>query len=435
MGDRKDRENGGLPAEDLDEELNRIRDAFLEEMSAAKQAAQEGEPEQPENNAAETEEFTSLRQTAPEQMPEAAPPGRESKVGWRAVVLAVIAVLVALVGAADFLIGVPSFVSVLQAEQFVKEKKLHSALDAYYAASQNSSAAAARRTVLGQARLYRDMGYVENAQSLIQQYYTTDELEKFPNRALRELAQELDAVTDTIAAVEEVFSEYSDLEDGDLPYAELIDKIDALKDAEGASYDGAILEYYKYMLASMTEQESAVRIGFLQAIEKENPGYGWLYLPAMASEYLLERDYDKVLEICGRMRESNVEDASPYGTEASVYRLQKQYDKALDTAEKGIQLDDTSSEPYRQKAIVLLLQGDQEGALENAQSAYDLALNYATSYTLALCYLVNDNQDGYDEVVSTLEYYGVEMGQKVLDYQADKLTVEDIFLSGEGDIA
>ncbi len=431
MGDRKEREASGLPADDLDEELNRIRDAFLEEMSAAKQAAQEQPEGEPPAGAQEAPPI----QAELEYWPESAPPAQKHKVRGSAVALAVIVILVALVGAADFVIGVPSFASVLQAEQFVKDKKLHSALDAYYDASQNASAAAARRTVLGQARLYRDMGYVENAQSLIQQYYTTDDLEKFPNRALGELAQELDAVTDTISAVEEVFSEYSDLEDGDLPYAELIGKIDALSGQTDASYDKAILEYYKYMLASMTEQEGAVRIGFLQAIEKQNPGYSWLYLPAMASEYLLEKDYDKVLDVCGRMREINVEDASPYGTEASVYRLQKQYDKALDTAEKGIALDDTSSEPYRQKAIVLLLQGDQEGALENAQSAYDLALNYATSYTLALCYLVNDNQDGYDEVVSTLEYYGVEMGQKVLDYQAGKLTVEDIFLSGEGDIA
>ena len=29
----------------------------------------------------------------------------------------------------------------------------------------------------------------------------------------------------------------------------------------------------------------------------------------------------------------------------------------------------------------------------------------------------------------------VEMGQKVLDYKAGKLTVEDIFLNGEGDVA
>lgn len=152
----------------------------------------------------------------------------------------------------------------------------------------------------------------------------------------------------------------------------------------------------------------------------------------MATEYLEAKDHDKVIELCNQMRERNVEDAGSYATEASVYRLQKQYDKALSTAEKGIALDDTSSEPYRQKAIVYLLQGDKKGAVENARSAFDLSLNYATSYTLAVCYLANGDQDGYNEVMSTLESYGVEMGQKVLDYKAGKLTIEDIFLNGEG---
>ena len=69
--------------------------------------------------------------------------------------------------------------------------------------------------------------------------------------------------------------------------------------------------------------------------------------------------------------------------------------------------------------------------MANAQTRL-ISLNYATSYTLAVCSLANGNQDGYEEVISTLEYYGVEMGQKVLDYKARKLTVEDIFLNGGG---
>ena len=189
------------------------------------------------------------------------------------------------------------------------------------------------------------------------------------------------------------------------------------------------------MLAAMTEQESSVRIQFLESVQKENESYSWIYLPAMATEYLEAKNYDKVVELCDQMRAQNVEDASAYGTEASVYRLQKEYDKAISTAEKGIALDDTSSEPYRQKAIVELLQGDKKAALANAQTAFDLSLNYATSYTLAVCYLANGNQDGYEEVISTSNNYALKMGQKVLDYKAGKLTVEDIFLNGEGDVA
>ena len=334
---------------------------------------------------------------------------------------------------ADFFIGVSPFARVLQAEKYVRQEKLNSALDAYYDASQDTTAAAAKRMVKGQAQLYLDLGYVENAQSLIKKYYTTAQLERVWNRDLNELYQNLNAITDTISAVEELFSGYGEVEDDKLPYDELIEKIEALK--ENGSYDKAILEYYKYMLAAMTEQESSVRLQFLEAVQKENESYSWIYLPAMATEYLEAKNYDKVVELCNQMRAQNAEDASAYATEASVYRLQKDYDKAVSTAEKGIKLDDTSSEPYRQKAIVELLQGDKKAALENAKTAFDLSLNYATSYTLAVCYLANDDQDGYDEVISTLEYYGVEMGQKVLDYKAGKLTVEDIFLNGEGDVA
>lgn len=430
MGDMKDRENENLSGDGLDEELNRIRDAFQEELNeASKRVSQEEEQGNTPEDQAPAESAADAGQAS-----ESLPVG-DRKADWKVIVLAVIVVLVALFGAMDFFVGVPSFARVLQAEKCVRQEKLNSALDAYYDASENTAAAAAKRTVKGQAQLYLDLGYVENAQSLIKKYYTTAELDRFWNRDLNELYQNLNAITDTISAVEELFSGYTDIEDDKLPYDELIEKIDGLKHSKDKSYDKAILEYYKYMLAAMTEQESSVRIQFLEGVQKENESYGWIYLPAMATEYLEAKDHDKVIELCNQMRERNVEDAGSYATEASVYRLQKQYDKALSTAEKGIALDDTSSEPYRQKAIVYLLQGDKKGAVENAQSAFDLSLNYATSYTLAVCYLANGDQDGYNEVMSTLESYGVEMGQKVLDYKAGKLTIEDIFLNGEGDVA
>ena len=106
------------------------------------------------------------------------------------------------------------------------------------------------------------------------------------------------------------------------------------------------------------------------------------------------------------MRAQNVEDASAYGTEASVYRLQRSMTRRFLQLKRASHWMTPSSEPYRQKAIVELLQGDKKAALANAQTAFDLSLNYATSYTLAVCYLANGNQDGYEEVISTLEYYG-----------------------------
>lgn len=433
LGDMKDRENENLSGDGLEEELNQIRDAFQQELDeASKRAAQEDEQKSAAQEPVVTEESAeeTYRPTEASTSPEG-----DRKADWKVIVLAVIVAFVALYGAVDFVIGVPSFARMLQAEKFVRQEKLNSALDAYYDASQDTKAAAAKRMIKGQAQLYLDLGYVENAQSLIKKYYTSSELDRFWNRDLNELYQNLNAITDTISAVEELFSGYTDIKDDALPYDELIEKIDGLKDSRDKSYDKAILEYYKYMLAAMTEQKSSVRIQFLEGVQKENESYGWIYLPAMATEYLETEDYDKVVELCDRMRARNTEDAGAYATEASVYRLQKQYDKALSTAEKGIALDNTSSEPYRQKAIVELLQGDKKAALENAKTAFDLSLNYATSYTMAVCYLANNDQDGYHEVMSTLEYYGVEMGQKVLDYKAGKLTVEDIFLSGEGDVA
>lgn len=434
LGDMKDREHNTLSGDGLDEELSQIRDAFQQELEeATKRAEQEAE----KNAQSGKEETPPALPTSPVraegEAANAAVSAGEQKADWKVIVLAVIVAFVALYGAADFFIGVSPFARVLQAEQYVRQGKLNSALDAYYDASQDTTAAAAKRMVKGQAQLYLNLGYVENAQSLIKKYYTTAQLERAWNRDLNELYQNLNAITDTISAVEELFSGYSEVGDDQLPYDELIEKIEGLKENE--SYDKAILEYYKYMLAAMTEQESSVRIQFLESVQKENESYSWIYLPAMATEYLEAKNYDKVVELCDQMRAQNVEDASAYGTEASVYRLQKEYDKAISTAEKGIALDDTSSEPYRQKAIVELLQGDKKAALANAQTAFDLSLNYATSYTLAVCYLANGNQDGYEEVISTLEYYGVEMGQKVLDYKAGKLTVEDIFLNGEGDVA
>lgn len=97
----------------------------------------------------------------------------------------------ALYGAADFFIGVSPFAWVLQAEQYVRQGKLNSALDAYYDASQDTTAAAAKRMVKGQAQLYLNLGYVENAQSLIKNITRRRSWSRAWNRDINELYQNL----------------------------------------------------------------------------------------------------------------------------------------------------------------------------------------------------------------------------------------------------
>ena len=246
LGDMKDHENDNLSGDGLDEELSQIRDAFQQELDEATKRAEQ-------NAQSRGEEAPPASQVSPvSAAPAADAPASagEQKADWKVIVLAVIVAFVALYGAADFFIGVSPFARVLQAEKYVRQEKLNSALDAYYDASQDTTAAAAKRMVKGQAQLYLDLGYVGNAQSLIKKYYTTAQLERVWNRDLNELYQNLNAITDTISAVEELFSGYGEMEDDKLPYDELFEKIEALK--ENGSYDKAILEYYKYMLAVMT---------------------------------------------------------------------------------------------------------------------------------------------------------------------------------------
>lgn len=297
LGDMKDREHNTLSGDGLDEELSQIRDAFQQELEeATKRAEQEAEKNAAEREGGGPASIANKPCACGRGSGKRRRLSRGAKSGLESDRAGGDRCFCGVIWRSDFSSACRLLPRVLQAEQYVRQGKLNSALDAYYDASQDTTAAAAKRMVKGQAQLYLNLGYVENAQSLIKKYYTTAQLERAWNRDLNELYQNLNAITDTISAVEELFSGYSEVGDDQLPYDELIEKIEGLKENE--SYDKAILEYYKYMLAAMTEQESSVRIQFLESVQKENESYSWIYLPAMATEYLEAKNYDKVVELC-----------------------------------------------------------------------------------------------------------------------------------------
>lgn len=89
-----------------------------------------------------------------------------AKADWKVIVLAVIVALWRYMAQRIFSSACRLLPRCYKlSSMFARES--NSALDAYYDASQDTTAAAAKRMVKGQAQLYLNLGYVENAQSLI----------------------------------------------------------------------------------------------------------------------------------------------------------------------------------------------------------------------------------------------------------------------------
>lgn len=275
----------------------------------------------------------------------------------------------------------------------------------------------------------------------------------------------------------DVFAEYRETPPEELPYDEIISKISELEDLvlcigidengnelteevteqqsgtvsssnavyfkRETKYDTAMIQYFKYYLAYICDRPNEERIGYLEAVKANAPDMEWLYANELGIAYAEKGDKEKALEYADLISShAEPEIASYYIRSIVAKTVDKDYDKAIEYCRQG-NSEYESEELYHQIVINYLLKGDYKQAQKSAQEAYDFGMDLNSVNTLAFCALINKDEEKYKEMEELYKEYNsnleedsdkAEFYQSVIDLRDGKKTVEQILEQGGYDL-
>lgn len=203
---------------------------------------------------------------------------------------------------------------------------------------------------------------------------------------------------------------------------------------EAETYSKAMISYFKFYTAAISEQPAETQISFLEEIKNDYPEMTWLYGPMLGDLYV--KAQKDVTDYCAFLKEVNAEDAYADVAMATSLRIQGKYEESLALCKQKVsENDDYTFEYYRQSALSCLALGEYDNACAAAKSAYE-NYNYSIQVldTLALCYAAAGNEDGYSEVEQIFAQNGMTVSDEVKDYKDGKITLDNIIKEGDFDV-
>lgn len=240
--------------------------------------------------------------------------------------------------------------------------------------------------------------------------------------------------------------EYADYEAGNTEmYEEIMTKIGSIIDKEISvlSIDGkttsmmpsseGMVRFCQYMFAYVSENYDD-SYQYMLETEELLPSYLWLYAYELGFVESQGGDVKKAKELAAKIVEWNVEDADGYSLYTSVERLSGNYSKALRWADKGLEYNPQNAELMRLKAMALCCQGDYEGAKEVIDDALAIQ-EYAVLYFTAIV-IENElgNADAVEDFKTALAEEEVQLSDRMNDYLSGKITAEQLFTEGTGEV-
>lgn len=357
-------------------------------------------------------------------------------------------ILVLILAVAGFALGntaknAESYTTLIEADTAYLSKRLNDAAVSYqnYFQSLPSKDNYSMKAVKNMAKTMATLGYYNNANSLIETYFSDFQLKMPWNSEYVNITKEYEILTKTSEIINENFS--SILNGGEYDYEEEIKKADALieqyKDNE--EYSLTFFEYAKYLVMLVDKQSDEVQLAQLLKIEETDGGkHPWIYLTYLLNTYANMGDTENAKRVFETCLELNVQELALYNYYANAYRFADTVDtdKIFEIADLAKQnYSSAASEPvyYRIYAIAYLLAGDSKSAMENLTSYLQNCNATVADYNLyALCAIAAGDDEAYADAKETLELYGYELGSQVKKCKKGKLTVQQALCRKGGDI-
>ncbi len=462
----EEKEAEGSEKAELQEELEEIRDMFQRELNKASEEPEGGELiqelEYSEEGAAEEaeEEIDPAllceccgENKKAEEFGEDYPYCESCREAMKKYPLrwsGVVAVLVAIVlfGATAYFSGsaLEGSLSAGSAAIIFDTGKVYSALQSSYSylSSVTDKDAVSMKLVKKVIDGYMKTGYVNDAVNLIETYFSEEALKLPWNKKYKDIVNEGEIIEKTYYAVSDVIEPVAAGKDFD--YDEVIAELEAMKaehidenDETSPLYDEIFIEYYKYVVMSVSEKSLEEQMAQLKKLDEIGEGFEWVYLSNYISVAAKLSDFETVQSAFERAMDINLEDSAAYTALASYYRYLETPDpeKILEVCEKAKENAYGGDLSYKQyEAIAYLLKGEGTMALE-AMEEYMASSGYTIQMCnlYALCGLYNGDEEIYNEMKELLENSGYEISELVQKYKDnDKIKVAEILADKGGDI-
>lgn len=342
----------------------------------------------------------------------------------------------------------PVFSGAAEAEGYSADGKLYTALTKYAAVNADMKGDGGKpgsRYLARQVDLYETIGIgnIGEEQSFLSSYYTSSALKKPWNKkaaAAQKKAEEYRTIYN-------LFNETAMSNDN---FDSLIQSFN--KAVKGKGLNEAYLNYCRYFACLIYGKDAKTQTKYVDAIRAQGSDYANMYLPLYAEIALNSKDYDAVPTYTNQMKKQNVEELYSYTYAAVAYRMKGDLAKATKEVKEGLKLSENSGLLNYQMAILMLADNQYPAAEEYAKLAFQNAesdRNYEAAGSLyaliaelrARAYKKADNKEGYKNehatystIVSNLTENGYEISPDVKRVLDGTKTIQDVFLSGEGDL-
>ena len=172
----------------------------------------------------------------------------------------------------------------------------------------------------------------------------------------------------------------------------------------------------------------------ISALWENYPEYIQMFGYEFATIEIQAGNYKNALKVAEAVKQNNAEDSSPFVIYAYCERMKGNYDKAIKYTDEGIALDSGNPDLYRQKAIALMLKKDFEGAKKEIETALNISEYGVLYYTYLIVATELGDTETIENINTVLENAGLENPEKIQNYLDGKLTYQEIFTKGTGDI-
>ncbi len=453
--------------EQLDEELEKLAEAFRTEMKKAK----EQEENNTENEPEKIKVYDSLGEIPEEELCECCFERRKEEndtfckdcrelmrrypISIAGAIIAVAMVFVAVISLSGFITDFSGYNKAKAAKDFDKENKKSSAIASY----DEAISFFLEKDVVPK-KLLKDSAY--------------DVFSTLPGgvASFYDVSQRIeDALTKTEAKLP-IYSGYEDLRDQSLIIYETFNQFYAIiNNTEYASFDGtdkALIEKIFNEIGSLSGKELTVKslkTGETKTVVYDEAAiyFSQFMFAYSCSEYDLAYDclkklneispecikmyayelaiietqygnYDASNKLADDIVANNAEDVTAYVVYSYNNRMKGNIEKALKDVEKGLSIDSADPDLYRQKGILLALKGDFEKAIEAIEKGLETdqyGVMYLTEYAIAL---EAGDKEKAAEIKGIIENAGAELPDRLKKFADGKITFKELFTEGTGDV-
>lgn len=385
----------------------------------------------------------------------------DTKYNWKSVLAFIASCVIFVLAVALATFSLVNGISVKKADKYLEKGQLTSAYNLYSqivnSADNGSSYAptsieslfkvqVGKKTVENYLDTMFKLGNVQYIKTVVDKYYTEDELKKPANEKIKkyyETYDELFAVAQQANSAISALSNNENITKKDID--ETIKSLEKLK--EGNEYNNAFISYYEYYACSMLPDNYDMQLKYLDLLKQEETDLKVFYLNSYSNIYLCQDKPEECIKICDEALKENIEDFNSWRLKIKATYRQGKYDEALKLCEEALKIaknipsasQESEVTPdiengygvYLEQAVIYGIKGDMKKAQNAIDKAYQGTLTADTAYVYAMLCKKNGHEERYNEIISSLEQYQMTLPTPCQDYIDGKITFEDIFVKGK----